>query len=220
MNEHDNNPGTEATPAQQNPVDATRRRIARGGAAGAGVLISVASRSAFGTGVGWGTCTGSEMASGNLSREGAPKPCGCSPGFWGNSNGTAIWKNPDFIPLTYSQTQYFNSVFGVNFFKPSANVTLKSAIDKTGKIYDKSMNGGWCPTNKVSAMQEVGLHAVAALLNAQFYGSRYPVINMQSASAVISAFQTAFAGGVSALETFKNTVDVYDSGVWCNGVGN
>jgi hypothetical protein len=216
MNEHDNLSNPDAATPQQDQVDAARRRITRGGAAGAGVLLSIASRSAFGTST-WGTCTGSELASGNLSREGSPRPCGCSPGFWGNSNGTSVWTNPDFIPLTYAQGQYFNQVFGVNFFKPAANNTLKNAIDKAVTVYDKSMSGGWCPTSKVNAMKTVAFHAVAALLNAQFYGSRYPVIGMQSPASVISEFQTAFGGGVNSLNAFKDRVDVYASGTWCNG---
>ncbi|MCR6665339.1 MAG: hypothetical protein NVV69_04835 [Methyloversatilis sp.] len=74
MNELDKNSQTDATPTPQTEqVDAARRRLTRGGAAGAGVLLSVASRSAFGTST-WGTCTGSEIASGNLSREGTPAP--------------------------------------------------------------------------------------------------------------------------------------------------
>lgn len=217
MNELDKNSQTDATPTPQTEqVDAARRRLTRGGAAGAGVLLSVASRSAFGTST-WGTCTGSEIASGNLSREGTPRPCGCSPGFWGNRNGKKIWENPDLIPFIYAQGQYFNSVFGVAFFKPSKNETLRDGIDKTGVIYDKTMSGGWCPTNKINNMQTCAFHAVAALLNAQYYGNRYPVIGMQSPEAVIAAFQTAFSGGVSALETFITKVDVYKSGVWCEG---
>lgn len=198
------------------PVDSTRRRLAGGGALGAGVLLSVASRSAFGTGT-WGTCTGSEIASGNMSREGTPRPCGCSPGFWGNSNGKRIWENPDLIPYIYAQGQVFNSVFGVNFFKPSKNETLREAIDKTGVIYDKTMSGGWCPTNKVNNMKTCAFHAVAALLNAQYYGNRYPVIGLQTPGAVISAFQSAFSGGVNSLIIFKDRVNVYQSGVWCEG---
>ncbi|MDY0057690.1 MAG: hypothetical protein RBS46_15475 [Methyloversatilis sp.] len=217
MNELDKNSQTDAVPTPQTEqVDAARRRLTRGGAAGAGVLLSVASRSAFGTGT-WGTCTGSEIASGNLSRDGAPRPCGCSPGFWGNKNGKKIWQNPDLIPFIYAQGQYFNSVFGVSFFKPRNNETLREAIDKSGVIYDKSMSGGWCPTNKVNNMKTCAFHAVAALLNAQYYGNRYPVIGMQSPEAVIAAFQTAFSGGVPALESFITKVDVYTSGVWCEG---
>lgn len=225
MNELDKNGQADAPPSlRTEQVDATRRRLTRGGAAGAGVLLSVASRSAFGTST-WGTCTGSELASGNLSREGTPRPCGCSPGYWGNDNGTRTWMDHD-LPLVadYPQTALFNTVFGVNFFKPSDPVTLKDAIDmsKNPWTIDK---GGWCPPrqpNKVGSMKTVAFHAVAALLNAHLYGPRYPVIGMQSAQGVISAFQTAFSlvsnGNVSSLEAFGAKVDVYDSqGTWCMG---
>jgi hypothetical protein len=216
MNELDKNQLTEAgqTP-QAEQVDAARRHLTRGGAAGAGVLMSVASRSAFGTGT-WGTCTGSEIASGNLSREGMARPCGCKPGFWGSENGRMIWSNPDLIPISYAPGQYFNNVFGVAFFKPSNNETLSKAIDQTGVIYN-TIDGGWCPTNKIDNMKTCAFHAVAALLNAHYFGNRYPVIGLQSPQAVIAEFQGAFSGGVGALESFTAKVDVYQSGVWCEG---
>ncbi len=225
MNEHDNKPSVETTTPQAGAVDEARRRITRGGAAGAGVLISVASRSAFGTST-WGTCTGSELASGNLSRDGAPRPCGCSPGFWksSNQNGTALWNDPNMIPAIYGPNQSFNSVFGVtNFFNPSDGVTLVNAVDKKKLPYLKP--SGWCPdNNKKYNMQNVAFHAVAALLNAQFYGSRYPVTGMQTPTAVITAFQNAFnkpttSEKVAALTAFMTTVDIYSttSNLWCNG---
>ena len=223
MNEHDNKSSVETATPQAGGVDEARRRITRGGAAGAGVLISVASRSAFGTGT-WGTCTGSELASGNLSREGTARPCGCSPGYWksSNPNGTAVWNDTNLIPATYGPNTSFNTVFGVTFFKPSDNVTLRNAVDATKLPYQQP--NGWCPTNKASNMQTVAFHAVAALLNAQFYGSRYPVTGMQTPAAVIAAFQNAFnkpttTEKITALTAFLTTVDIYasTSDLWCNG---
>ncbi len=213
MNEHDNLPGTETAQAPQNQVDETRRRFSRGGAAGAGVLLAVASRSAFGTST-WGTCTGSELASGNLSREGTPRPCGCSPGYWksSNQNGQELWGNVDiFTP--YLKGASFNDTFGRNFFA-SSSTTLQAAVDKTGGAL-----GSWCPASKVGNMQNVAFHAVAALLNAHFYGTRYPVTGLQSATALISAFKTAFDGGTTSLTTFMTKVDIYGStsNLWCDG---
>ena len=102
--------------------DQTRRKLTTAGIAGTGVLLSVASRSAMG---GWGQCTGSELASGNLSRTGDQNPCGCSPGFWWNNNGEAIWTDPKSISLApYPPSSKFNTVFGKDFFLPTANVTL------------------------------------------------------------------------------------------------
>ena len=227
MNERDQNTPAVDSDLQQTStqaVNAGRRRIATGGVAGAGVLLSVASRSAFGTST-WGTCTGSELASGNLSREGTPRPCGCSPGYWGNRNGYTTWTDPN-LPLNgdYPPTAKFNDVFGVNFFKPVDGVTLKNAIDKA-KTPWKISDGGWCPSsqpNKVDSMKTVAFHAIAALLNAHLYGTRYPAIGLQSAQAVISAFQSAFSlvanRDVSSLEAFAARADVYDSNnTWCMG---
>ena len=212
MNELDKNSQTDAIPTPQTEqVDAARRRLTRGGAAGAGVLLSVASRSAFGTST-WGTCTGSEIASGNLSREGTPRPCGCSPGFWKGPQGKRLWADPNVFPLIYGKGQIFNSVFGVAYYKSSANVTLENAIDGTGML------GTW--VTDATNMRTVAFHAVAALLNAYFYGSRYPATGLQTPEAVIVAFQNAFNSypRQSSLLAFKDRVDVYDTAdIWCNG---
>lgn len=68
-------------------------------------------------------------------------------------------------------------------------------------------------------LDEVGMHAVAALLNAQYYGLRYPVLGLQTASAVISAFKLAFSGGKDGLKAFVSRVDIYGktADLWCNG---
>ena len=217
MNERDQNTQTVADDAQTSPqtVNAGRRKIATGGVAGAGVLLSVTSRSAFGTSV-WGTCTGSEIASGNISREGTPRPCGCSPGYWksSNPNGSALWDNVSiFSP--YLKTAKFNTVFGCAFYA-SGNVTLQQAVDQTSAAL-----GSWCPSNKVSSMRNVAFHAVAALLNAQFYGDRFPFSDMQTANGVITVFKNAFTSGTSALtaefsDRFKAFYSSYPN-LWCNG---
>lgn len=217
MNESDQNtPAVEQdvqTPTRA--VDAGRRKIATGGVAGAGVLLSVTSRSAFGTSV-WGTCTGSEIASGNLSNAGTPRPCGCSPGYWksSNQNGSALWDNVSiFSP--YLKTAKFNTVFGCAFYA-SGNVTLQQAVDQINAGL-----GSWCPGDKVNSMRNVAFHAVAALLNAQFYGDRFPFSDMQTASGVITVFRNAFTSGTTALSTqfserFKAFYSSYPN-LWCNG---
>lgn len=218
MNERDQNTPAVDSDLQQTStqaVNAGRRKIATGGVAGAGVLLSVTSRSAFGTSV-WGTCTGSEIASGNLSNAGTPRPCGCSPGYWksSNQNGSALWDNVSiFSP--YLKSAKFNTVFGCAFYA-SGNVTLQQAVDQT-----TSALGSWCPSNKVSAMRNVAFHAVAALLNAQFYGDRFPFSDMQTATGVITVFRNAFTSGTAALTTqfsdrFKSFYSSYPN-LWCNG---
>ena len=70
-------------------------------------------------------------------------------------------------------------------------------------------------------MINVAFHAVAALLNAQFYGDRFPFSDMQTASGVITVFKNAFTGGTTALtaefsERFKQFYSSYPN-LWCNG---
>lgn len=180
-------------------VDQRRRRL---GAAGTAVLLTLPGRSAV---AGWGTCTGSELASGNLSRNGTANPCGCSPGFWWNINGHNLWTTSPTLYTNYPETAKFNTVFGVSFYTNS-NIELKD-VGRSANI-----------ANNFQANKNTGMHAVAALLNAQFYGSRYPVAGLQTAADVITAFKAACLDKHS-LAAFVNRVDIYSStrDLWCNG---
>lgn len=204
----------ENAPAASQPkgVNEGRRRLGKLGAGGTAAVLSVASRSAV---AGWGSCTGSELASGNLSRAGTANPCGCSPGFWWNNNGTALWTSSPTLNVNFTRTKQFNTVFGRAFYT-SNNVKLKDVGPNTSN------------PNKFSANNNTGMHAVAALLNAQYYGARYPVLGLQSAAAVIAAFQAAFDkatmttsanGKKAAFKEFVDKVDIYSrtTDLWCNG---
>lgn len=184
-------------------VDQGRRRLGTLGVSGTAVVLSVTSRSAV---AGWGTCTGSELASGNLSRAGTANPCGCSPGFWWNKNGIALWTTAPTLYIPYPRaTAKFNTVFGVSFYT-DPDVKLMDVGPST-KI-----------KNNYGANDNTGMHAVAALLNAQYYGSRYPVVGMQTAAAVIAAFSAACVNKTT-LAAFVTRVDIYasTSDLWCNG---
>jgi hypothetical protein len=187
-----------------------RRRLGGLGVGGTAVALSVASRSAV---AGWGQCTGSELASGNLSRDpNQANPCGCSPGFWWNNNGVAIWDNASILAFTgYRRSNKFNAVFGVNFLSDN-NLSM-------GQV-----GPGVNPSNTVGANGNTAMHAVAALLNAAYFGTRYPVPGLQTPAAVIAAFQAAFntVGGGNARKQafadFVTRVDVYTSkSTWCQG---
>ena len=203
-------------------VDASRRRFAKAGLAGSGVILSISSRSALG---GWGTCTGSEMMSGNMSRQGTPNPCGCSPGYWGNH--IPEWSKlitQGLINTAYNPDADFDSVFGLGspgMFNPDAKlrdvarnstpltIALPSACDPSKN------NSDFLGSARTATFQ-----AVAALLNASVYGVRYPV-PYQSPSAVISAFHSAFTTAYAACNKqafvdFIAAVDVY-TGIWCFG---
>ena len=179
-------------------VDQGRRKLGTLGASGTAILLSLPSKSAV---AGWGSCTGSELASGNLSKAGTANPCGCSPGFWWNNNGTALRGSAPSL-AAYPFTTVFNTFFGVNFLQDS-NRTFQNCGPSDKPDYTKK------------APASTAMHAIAALLNAAYYGTRYPVSGMQTPAAVISSFQLAFNN--NALEAFVTSVDVYKAGVWCNG---
>lgn len=197
-------PESEASQAVQ--IDESRRRLGKVGiAAGSGVILTLASRSVLG---GWGTCTGSEMMSGNLSRPGEANPCGCSPGYWGNKNGYVTWTDllGTLVSSSHAPTALFNSVFNNYFVDP--NTTLLEAVrkEKAPKIICGKSEG---------FLKTAAFHAVAALMNASVYGSRYPT-PYQSAGAVITAFNNAVTS--CTLNAFVSNVDVYNpKSTWCFG---
>ena len=213
MNDRDNNIASEdvqSTPDAQ--VDQGRRRLGTVGAAGTAVLLSVASRSAV---AGWGTCTGSELASGNLSRAATANSCGCSPGFWGpqNQNGTALWNATPKLSTTYPRTAKFNSIF-LSYFKDKGTVIGDDITLE--QVFPGQMAGpGQKYPLKYNVEDSAAMHAVAALLNATFYGLRFPA-GFANGPAAISAFKTACTSGTVSAFIFK--VDVYKSGTWCNGI--
>ncbi len=208
MNEQNKSPEQSAEePKRPSGVDQGRRRLGTLGVGSTAAVLSVTSRSAV---AGWGSCTGSELASGNLSRQGTANPCGCSPGFWWNNNGTALWNQAPSLYTVYPRTAKFNTVFGVAFYTNS-NIRLMDVGPSTNHANAYNANGN------------TGMHAVAALLNAKYYGARYPVLGLQTAAAVIAAFQTACALGPgnrkAQLEAFVAKVDIYGKtpDLWCNG---
>jgi len=197
----------ESDAAKPEQVDETRRRLGKVGVAGSGVILTLASRSVLG---GWGTCTGSEIMSGNLSKPGEANPCGCSPGYWGNNNGYATWTDQlgKLISNDHAPTDLFKDVF-VDYFVDT-NTTLLQAVRKEKE--PKNLCG-----KSAGFLQTAAFHAVAALLNASVYGSRYPVpLGYQTPSGVRTSFNNAVAN--CTLETFVTAVDVYTSnGTWCFG---
>lgn len=190
-----------------------RRRTAAG-LAGATVLMTLSSRSAFGAA---GMC-GSETASAALSGNQEQPDCGCSPGFWWNTNGQRVWA--EHIEPAYpefSRGASFNQVF-CSGLPPSAKSFF--ADNMTALMEARGSGGSYPATNYDSChnVHAVGMHAVAALLNVVFYGDRYPAVpRFSSAQDVIDAFQGALTGLGNVcknLTAFKDRVDVY-SGLWC-----
>lgn len=195
----------------QSGADQKRRKLTVLGAAGAGVMMSLSSRSALGATI--GQC-GSESVSAAMSRHGEVTECGCSPGFWWRSpHGIVKWNNHEIIPAIYGPDRPFDDVFGVDLFKPNKNRTLVELGPASGQFKDSDLNN-----QSIAACRNIHailFHAVAALLNATFYGARYPS-PYQTPGAVITAFQNAYISPdpCRALTAFKQQVDVYDN-LWC-----
>ena len=213
MSEQDQPLSPETESASSVPANPGRRRLGALGAGGTAVVLSAASRSAMATG--WGSCTKSELASGNLSRDMSnANPCGCSPGYWWNNNGMALWNDPTVTVFTgFRPNAMFNTVFGCNFLTPDKRL--------------KDIGPGVNPPNACGANGNTAMHAVAALLNAAYYGARYPVPGMQTPAAVITAFKAAFLNPVgntakkAALASFVTKVDVYSAKpTWCQGTSH
>lgn len=116
----------------------SRRRFAKAGVGGgAGVLLSLASRSSLGCAV----CKSpSGFLSGNVSQHGPAVTCeGASPGYWKNHTG---W------PSGFSHSTLFSHVFPVNHGSHYENVTMYNLLSHQSFDVDN-----------------IGMHLVAAILN-------------------------------------------------------
>lgn len=212
MSEHTQQPVSENESSNEQPTNPGRRRLGKLGAGGTAVALTVASRSAV---AGWGNCSKSELASGNLSRDmNEANPCGCSPGYWWNPNGSALWSDPLVTGFVGCRPgDMFNTVFGnIAFLSP--DLPLSAVGPSTN------------PANTCGANGNTAMHAVAALLNAIYYGTRYPVPGLQTAAdvkaAFLAAFNTSTVGNPNAKKqafaAFVTRVDVYTSKpTWCQG---
>lgn len=212
-------PGAEASGQVESVSDPKRRKLTTAGLAGAGVLMSLSSRSALGTG--FGQC-GSESVSAAMSRHGEVSSCGCSPGFWWRSpHGIIKWSDTDIIPVQYGPYKTFNSVFGVMLFKSTSNRKLIDLGPGSNKVADSEL--AMSKLVGCTSLSTSLFHVIAGLLNASFYGDRYPAPGYQTPGAVIAALQTALSSPspCSALNALKSHLDVYDKSgeLWCfNGV--
>jgi hypothetical protein len=110
---------------------------------------------------------------------------GLTPGFWKNNAvnwGASAWTG-------YSPTQTVSSVFG-SAFGSLGSLTLLEALGTNG--------GG------INALLR---HSVAAVLSAANTDVDYAMTTSQ----IVSAVQTAVAGGTGAIEQLKNKLDAYNN---------
>lgn len=155
------------------PVDPARRRLA-GAALGAGAVFTLSSRPVWAN-----QCSISGMASGNLSRPGGTPCGGCTPGYWRSCQHLFAWKD-------YKPTDTFNDVFSVSeYVDCNGNpYTLLDVMYLNGGTKTCSTKKPNLPANPDGApanctqgsafknlggdpvSENLGFHAVAALLNA------------------------------------------------------
>lgn len=106
---------------------------------------------------------------------------GCTPGYWKQPQHFDSW-------TVYTQTDTFDSVFGVSAFP--ASLTLLQALEQGG--------GG---------INALGRHAVAALLNAVSPNVNYPITSAD----VIASTQAAInSGNTTLIEQTKNQLESYN----------
>lgn len=147
---------------QTKSVDGSRRRFTKSGLVASGVLLTLASRSALGTGF---VCKSpSGFLSVNASTHGTPKTCsGRTPGYWGTH--PEQWPSP-YLPGTcdFSNGKSCSSVedwSGGTLFSSVFNCNNKGSKYKRYSMMKVIwLGGGGDP-------DQLGAHIVAALLNAR-----------------------------------------------------
>jgi hypothetical protein len=195
----DHAPDTQNTPpetAHDDAIDQSRRKLT-GAALGASAVFTLASRPVWAN-----QCTVSGMASGNLSSPDQVTCAGCTPGYWKVCQHLSSW------PAGYSPSLSFNVVFNVTEYKDCNNIdyTLLDVLYMTGgsrvcgddidNKNNKPAHPGIDPTDTCGngniypsglggdpISENLGFHAVAALLNAGHNSVNYgyepgDIINM------------------------------------------
>lgn len=202
-------------------VDLTRRRLTGAGLAGSGVLLTLVSHPVLGGGYSTGgggvgnQCTKSAILSGNLSNQGTPVQCGCSPGYWGQHPD--VWdKLTDgrFLP-----GMYFNTVFGCKVFKDTTTLLDVALMnDKCAPVLKASDCCGKSGSSSgfTSKVQTCSFHAVAAICNAATFAWRY-LPSYDTPEKIITAYQNAYTAAkyykdcASAFEQLKTDLDKYNN---------
>jgi hypothetical protein len=208
----DHTPDDQDTPPetpQKDPIDRSRRRLT-GAALGASAVFTLSSRPVWAS-----QCSISGMASGNLSAPHQETCEGCTPGYWKVCQHLSNW----FI---YSPTDTFNSVFGVTNYVDCEGTpyTLLDVMHLTGNSYS-------CPGNRNASpdgprancnagapfgnlggdpiSENLGFHAVAALLNAAHPNINYGYTPLE----VINLFQNSVLDGQAA--ALKDSLDMLNN---------
>jgi hypothetical protein len=210
----DQKPDAQDTPSettQDETVDGSRRKLT-GAALGASAVFTLASRPVWAS-----QCSISGMASGNLSAPHQETCEGCTPGYWMVCQHLSNW-------VLYSPTDTFNSVFGVTNYVDCKGTpyTLLDVMYLNGNGYSCGPGGNkdanpegplpTCSNGKAfgklggdPVSENLGFHAVAALLNAA-----HPNVNYGYTPAeVINLFQNSVFNGQGA--ALKDALDMLNN---------
>ena len=210
----DHTPDDQDTPTetpQNDPIDRSRRKLT-GAALGASAVFTLSSRPVWAS-----QCTISGMASGNLSAPHQETCEGCTPGYWKVCQHLSNW-------VLYSPTDTFNSVFGVTNYVDCKGTpyTLLDVMYLKGGSYSCGLNGnqdanpaGPPPGCNAGAAfgnlggdpnsENLGFHAVAALLNAAHPNINYGYTPLE----IITLFQNSVFNGQGA--ALKDSLDMLNN---------
>jgi len=206
----DHTPNTQDTPPEVSPgdtIDHSRRKLT-GAALGVSAVFTLASRPVWAN-----QCSISGMASGNLSKP--QETCeGCTPGYWRVCQHLRSWSG-------YQTTDTFNAVFGVAQYVDCKGTpyTLLDVMYLTGGSYvcgpgksNDDAHPGGAPANCRNGTafgnmggdpisENLGFHAVAALLNAAHGSVNYGY----SPGEIIDLFKNNYMTNPEAL---KNSLEM------------
>ncbi|PID43539.1 MAG: hypothetical protein CSB48_05605 [Proteobacteria bacterium] len=212
--DHDNTDNLQSANSQADSIK-NRRNLLKG-MASAPVILSVASRPAWGS-----ECSLSGTLSGNLSNHQC-KIVGRSPDYWQDSQHLNHWPNPGNYPglavFDYTTSDPFTSVFGTQSLFGTGFTLLQAltiANYQQQGVQFVVVNPPW-GGSAVELVQnnykDIDRHAIAALLNAAHHAVEYPLTVNQ----VISGYQNAYGncasdGNLNALLTLAIELEGYNT---------
>lgn len=167
------------------PALPSRRRLFKGAAGGAGVLLAVHAKTALGTGVS-GVCKSpSAMMSGNTSPRPGGGTCsgGRSPGFWKVPQHFSYWSTAGATPATFD-APVAECASGLQGLTPANIATQGTLLTSIGFTGAPSGVGMWAVLAFPTSYPDGQLlrHLCAAWLNAGYFTSaseKYPITKAQ-----------------------------------------
>ncbi len=218
--DHHSKENSTSVDSQTDPRE-NRRNLLKG-IAGAPVILSIASRPAWGS-----ECSLSGTLSGNLSDHRC-RVLGRSPDFWQNPQNLKFWANPSNYPGTGSTPGTAFNIYPADLFATAfgseslfgSNFTLIVALDISKYFYQSQVSQvqlinppwGGSAVFVSDSFIDIDRQAIAALLNAASPVVDYPLTVTQ----VIDRYQNAYhdcatLGNLAALSTLEGEFRGYNT---------